>query len=109
MANRFIFLYHTSVMVDNSQQMIFLVGDQHHVDFVEMHEVEYVIYLRFRQHRFGSASEDVFHLAVEEFLLPAFHGPSDVAVGDEPDYLVVLVNGDSQSELALADMNYGVA
>ena len=84
--------------------MVCIVGNQHVMDFMFVHQFLHVGNLCVRTDGFRRACHDVAYRAVEELSVPFLHSTADVTIGDESLNTTVL-DGDTQSQLALADVD----
>ena len=89
--------------------MALVVAYEHRVDLVAVHDAFYLRYLGVCGNDLWVACHDVGNGAVEELSLPALHGASDVAVGDQPDDTALLVERHTHAELAFRHVDDGLS
>ena len=95
-------------MVHYAEEVTVGINYEQGVNLVSLLYALYVGDFRVRADGLRVASHDVAHGVVEELGLPALRGPSDVAIGNEAHDAPIFY-GDSQSQLALADEDDGLA
>ena len=99
---------HHGKIVDYTHKVVRLVEHEQGVNLVSLLNALYVGDFRVRADSLRVASHDVAHGVVEELGLPALRGTTYVAIGNEAHDATIFY-GDSQSQLALADEDDGLA
>ena len=99
--------HHTTVMIYYSEQTLVGIDDKNSVNLVFVH-----YFLNLTDFGCGSdglriACHNVIDCLVEELLLPLFHSPSYVAVGDNASHFSV-IQRHTKSQFALAHKDYGL-
>ena len=84
-------LYHTSIMIDDSHKMVFLIYYEYSMNLVLVHDALYLGDFGVWIYHLRSNCHDVAHSLVEEFCLPFLHSTTDVTIGNQSDDLLVLI------------------
>ena len=95
-------------MIYYSEQTLVGIDDKDSVNLVFVHYFLNLTDFGCGSDGFGIACHNVIDCLVEELLLPLFHSPSYVAVGDNASHFAV-VQRHAKSQFALAHKDYGLA